>query len=111
MCIALDVSEHFFPFAIRAGDKQQIEKIEKIEKIVKHAYSLNMTKLSVLYQEIPVGTSGWDVARKAVADAKGMTLLGVKSNLALAQVETTAKEVAAPRPARRIDHRRTPLQR
>ena len=79
-------------FHLRAGDKQQIEKI------VKHANTLNMTKLSVLYQDIPVGTSGWDVARNAVADAKGMTLLGVKSNLALAQVETAAKEVAAQSP-------------
>ena len=79
-------------FHIRAGDKQQIEKI------VKHVQTLGMTKLSVFYQDIPIGTSGWDVARKAVADAKGMTLLGIKSNLALPQVETAAKEVAAQNP-------------
>ena len=79
-------------FHIRAGDKQQIEKI------VKHVQTLGMTKLSVFYQDIPIGTSGWDVARKAVADAKGMTLLGIKSNLALPQVETAAKEVAAQSP-------------
>ena len=79
-------------FHLRAGDKQQIEKI------VKHAQTMGMTKLSVLYQDIPVGTSGWDVARKAVADAKDIALLGVKSNLTLAQVETAAKEVAAQSP-------------
>ncbi|MFZ2296095.1 MAG: ABC transporter substrate-binding protein [Polaromonas sp.] len=79
-------------FHLRAGDKQQIEKI------INHARTLGMTRLSVLYQDIPIGTSGWDVAQKEVATAKGIEIKGVKSNLELPQVAIAAKEVAAQGP-------------
>ncbi len=60
-------------FHIRAGDKQQIEKI------VKHARTLGTTRMAVLYQDLPIGTSGWTVAEQAAKDAGGLELPGVKS--------------------------------
>ncbi len=46
-------------FHVRAGDRQQIEKI------VTHATTLGITRLGVLHQDIPIGTSGLAVAVEA----------------------------------------------
>ncbi len=46
-------------FHVRAGDRQQIEKI------VAHATTLGITRLGVLHQDIPIGTSGLAVAQEA----------------------------------------------
>lgn len=60
-------------FHIRAGDKQQIEKM------VTHSRTLGMTRLSVLYQDLPIGTSGMAVAQEAASRSAGLELKGVKS--------------------------------
>lgn len=46
-------------FHVRAGDRQQIEKI------VNHAHTVGITRLGVLHQDIPIGTSGLAVAQEA----------------------------------------------
>jgi branched-chain amino acid transport system substrate-binding protein len=76
-------------FHIRAGDKQQIEKI------VNHTRTLGMTKLSVLYQDLPIGTSGMAVAEQAAAAAKGMELKGVKSGTDAAALAAASQAVGA----------------
>lgn len=60
-------------FHIRAGDKQQIEKM------VTHSRTIGMTRLSVLYQDLPIGTSGMAVAQEAASRSAGLELKGVKS--------------------------------
>jgi branched-chain amino acid transport system substrate-binding protein len=60
-------------FHVRAGDKQQIEKI------VNHARTLGTSKIGVLYQELPIGISGWSVASQAAKEAGGLELKGVKT--------------------------------
>jgi branched-chain amino acid transport system substrate-binding protein len=78
-------------FHVRAGDKQQIEKI------VTHANTIGMKKISVLYQDLPVGTSAWAVA-EATAKANGMQIKGIKAATELPAVEAAAKELAATEP-------------
>ncbi len=74
-------------FHIRAGDKQQIEKI------VNHARTLGMTKLSVLYQDLPIGTSGWAVAETESKRVAGLDLQSVKSGLDAASLATASSAV------------------
>jgi len=62
-------------FHVRAGDKQQLEEI------VKHASTLGMTRLAVLHQEIPIGTSGMKVVADEVAKNKGLEVKGVQGTL------------------------------
>lgn len=76
-------------FHIRAGDKQQIEKI------VNHARTLGMTRLSVLYQDLPIGTSGMAMAQEAAARGDGLELQGVKSGTEAAQLAAASRQVAA----------------
>lgn len=64
---------HPLLFHIGAGDKQQIEKI------VGHVRTLGIERLSVLYQNIPMGTSGIKVATNEAARVKGLTVLGVQT--------------------------------
>lgn len=45
-------------FHVRAGDRQQIEKI------VNHARTLGVTRLAVLYQDLPIGSSGLKMAQE-----------------------------------------------
>lgn len=75
-------------FHIRAGDKQQIEKI------VKHAQTLGMNKLAVLYQDLPIGTSAMAMARQEAARVGGMTLTGVQSGADATQLADAATRVA-----------------
>jgi branched-chain amino acid transport system substrate-binding protein len=75
-------------FHIRAGDKQQIEKI------VNHARTLGMSRLSVLYQDLPIGTSGMAVAQQEAARIAGMELKGVKSAMDSAQLAAAALQTA-----------------
>lgn len=64
---------HPLLFHIGAGDKQQIEKI------VNHVRTLGIERMSVLYQNIPMGTSGLKVATDEAARTKGLTVLGVQT--------------------------------
>ena len=75
-------------FHIRAGDKQQIEKI------VTHARTLGTSRMSVLYQDLPIGTSGWAVAEEAAKDAGGLDLKGVKSKTDPASLAAAAQELS-----------------
>lgn len=61
-------------FHVRAGDKQQLEKI------VNHARTLSIPKLGVLYQNIPIGTSGMKVVADEAARLTGMEVKGFQSS-------------------------------
>jgi ABC-type branched-subunit amino acid transport system substrate-binding protein len=76
-------------FHIRAGDKQQIEKI------VKHARTLGISRMSVLYQDIVIGASGMDVAQKEAASSPGLELKSVKSAMDAPALETASQQLAA----------------
>ncbi len=75
-------------FHVRAGDKQQLEEI------VKHASTLGMTKLAVLHQEIPIGTSGMKVVADEVAKNKGLEVKDVQGTLDPAVLAKAAEDVA-----------------
>lgn len=75
-------------FHIRAGDKQQIEKI------VSHTRTLGMTRLAVLYQDLPIGTSGMAMAQEASNAVKGLDLKSVKSATDAPALEAAAQQVA-----------------
>ncbi|MDB5958663.1 ABC transporter substrate-binding protein [Ramlibacter sp.] len=74
-------------FHIRAGDKQQIEKI------VRHARTLGTSRMVVLYQDLPIGTSGWTVAEQAAKEAGGLELPGVKSGMDAPALAKSAAQV------------------
>lgn len=74
-------------FHIRAGDKQQIEKI------VNHARTLGMSNMSVLYQDLAIGTSGMAMAEQA-AKSNGLALQGVKSGPEAPALAAAAQQVA-----------------
>jgi ABC-type branched-subunit amino acid transport system substrate-binding protein len=74
-------------FHIRAGDRQQIEKI------VHHARSMGTTRMAVLYQDLPIGTSGWAVAEAAGKAEGGLDLKAVKSGTELPVLAKAAEEV------------------
>lgn len=76
-------------FHIRAGDKQQIEKM------VHHSRTIGMTKLSVLYQDLPIGTSGMAVAQEAAGKASGLELKGVKSATDAPALAAASKQIGA----------------
>jgi len=75
-------------FHIRAGDKQQIEKI------VTNARTIGMTRLAVLYQDLPIGTSGMTVAEQAIGQGGSMELKGVKSAADAAAMAASAQQIA-----------------
>jgi len=74
-------------FHLRAGDKQQIEKI------VHHARTIGMTRMAALYQDLPIGTSGWDMAAQAAKSAD-VDLKGVKSGTDADGLAAAAQQVA-----------------
>jgi branched-chain amino acid transport system substrate-binding protein len=74
-------------FHRRAGDKQQIEKI------VNHAHTLGVTSLAVLYQDLPIGTSGMAVAQQAAGGGK-IDLKGVKSTTDAPAMAAAANQIA-----------------
>ena len=74
-------------FHVRAGDKQQLEKM------VNHARTLSMTKLAVLYQNIPIGTSGMKVVADEAARLTGMEIKGVQSAFNPAEMAKASQEV------------------
>ncbi|MFZ2390007.1 MAG: ABC transporter substrate-binding protein [Polaromonas sp.] len=75
-------------FHIRAGDKQQIEKL------VHHAHTLGMTRLSVLYQELPIGISGMAMAEQEAKRTGGIELKGVRSASDAAAMAAASKQIA-----------------
>lgn len=85
---ALRTPGHPRLFHIRAGDKQQIEKI------VHHAHTLGMTRLSVLYQELPIGISGMAMAEQEARRTGGIELKGVKSASDAAAMAAASQQIA-----------------
>jgi len=78
-------------FHIRAGDDQQIAKI------VSHAQALNIKSMGVLYQNIPMGSSGLASA-KAAAQGTGLEIIGAESGTELADLTKAAQQIAAGNP-------------
>ena len=78
-------------FHIRAGDDQQIAKI------VSHAQALNIKSMGVLYQNIPMGSSGLASA-KAAAQGTGLEIVGAESGTDVADLEKAAQQIAARNP-------------
>lgn len=74
-------------FHVRAGDKQQLEKI------VNHARTLGITKLGVLHQNIPIGTSGMKVVADEAARLSGMEVKGFQSTSDPAELAKASQEV------------------
>lgn len=74
-------------FHVRAGDKQQLEKI------VNHARTLGITKLGVLHQNIPIGTSGMKVVADEAARLSGMEVKGIQSTSDPAELAKAGQEV------------------
>lgn len=79
-------------FHVRAGDKQQIEKI------VNHARTLGMARLSVLYHDLVIGTSGFAVAQQEATRHAGLEIKGVKSGPELPALAAAAAEVGKQSP-------------
>lgn len=74
-------------FHVRAGDRQQIEKL------VAHARTLGVSKLGVLHQNIPIGTSGLAVAQAAALQGDGMGVEAFASSLDPVEVSAAAAKV------------------
>ncbi len=73
---------------IRASDRQQVESI------VRHAATLGVTQMTVVYQDVSMGTSGLGVAQK-VAAALGMKLGAVVVDAESEVLAEVAARVAA----------------
>jgi ABC-type branched-subunit amino acid transport system substrate-binding protein len=78
-------------FHVRAGDEQQIRKI------VAHARALNIQSMGVLYQNIPIGSSGLASA-EAAARGIGLEVIGVSSGTALPELTQAAQQIASRNP-------------
>lgn len=78
-------------FHIRAGDEQQIEKI------ISHAKALNIKSMGVLYQDIPIGTSGLAAAKAAAADG-GLEIVEAKASTDAASILQAAQSIGAKAP-------------
>lgn len=86
---ALRTPGHPRLFHVRAGDRQQIEKM------VLHVRTLAVSRLAVLHQDIPIGTSGLAVAQEVAQRAGGLELVPVSSTLeppALAAAAATVQQ-------------------
>ncbi|MFC7435352.1 ABC transporter substrate-binding protein [Hydrogenophaga bisanensis] len=79
-------------FHIRAGDEQQIQKI------VSHARALNIQSMGVLFQDLPIGTSGLAAAKAAAAEVGGIEIIEAKSGTEAADIAQAAKAIAAKAP-------------
>jgi len=75
-------------FHIRAGDQQQIHKI------VEHAKTLTIKSMGVLYQNIPIGTSGFAAAQEAAAELGDIKITGFKSTSEAGAMAAAAKAMA-----------------
>lgn len=76
-------------FHLRAGDKQQIEKI------VSHARTIGIARLSMLYQDFPMGTSGQEVAKQAAGQLPGLAFQSVKSSTDVKVLAAAGAQLAA----------------
>ncbi len=80
-------------FHIRAGDAQQIQKI------VSHARALNIRSMGVLYQDLPIGTSGLASAKAAAAAEGGdLHIVEARAGTEAAAIAQAAKAIATAAP-------------
>ena len=79
-------------FHIRAADAAQIEKI------VSHAHALNIKSMGVLYQDLPIGSSGLAAAKAAAAAAGAMMITDAKAGTDAATIAAAARSIASNRP-------------
>lgn len=79
-------------FHVRAGDKQQIEKL------VNHARTLGISRLAVLHQDIPIGTSGMKMASDEAARLTGLEVKAVQSTADVDKLSAASLEVAKSNP-------------
>jgi branched-chain amino acid transport system substrate-binding protein len=86
---AFRVPGHPKLFHIRAGDRQQIEKI------VMHAQTLGVARMTVLYQNIPTGASGFAMAKEAADKAGKLVVTGFETSTEQEALAETAKTIAA----------------
>ncbi|HEX5739288.1 MAG TPA: ABC transporter substrate-binding protein [Hydrogenophaga sp.] len=76
-------------FHVRAGDRQQLQKI------VQHARTLGVSRLHVLHQNIPIGTSGLEMVQAAAQGVPAMEVGATESGPEEAAIAAAAKAVAA----------------
>lgn len=80
-------------FHIRAGDAQQIQKI------VSHARALSIKSMGVLFQDLPIGSSGLASAKAAAsADGGGLQIVEAKAGTDAASIAQAAKAIATAAP-------------
>ena len=80
-------------FHIRAGDAQQIQKI------VSHARALSIKSMGVLFQDLPIGSSGLASAKAAAsADGGGLQIVEAKAGTDAASIAQAAKAISTAAP-------------
>jgi ABC-type branched-subunit amino acid transport system substrate-binding protein len=79
-------------FHVRAGDRAQIEKI------VAHAAALTITRLAVLHQNIPIGTSGLAMAQEAAQKVGAMSVSAFEATLEVPSLAAAAQKLRAADP-------------
>ncbi len=80
---------HALLLHVRAGDEEQIEKI------VEHAKTLTIQSIGVLYQNIPMGNSGFASAQRAAKALGNMTVVGSESATDAASLKAAAERLAS----------------
>jgi branched-chain amino acid transport system substrate-binding protein len=76
-------------FHLRAGDRQQIDKM------VQHARTLGITRLTVIYEALPIGEDGLAMAKEAVARIGQMKMVSVGAKREKGVIPAAAKQIAA----------------
>ncbi|WP_234265669.1 ABC transporter substrate-binding protein [Hydrogenophaga sp. NFH-34] len=80
-------------FHIRAGDDQQVKKV------IDHGYAMTTASMGVLFQDIPIGSSGLESAKAAVLAGGGkMDLVEIQSSLDSDTLKAAAKKMASVSP-------------
>lgn len=79
-------------FHIRAGDRQQIEKI------IGHARTVGITRMAVLHQDIPIGSSGLAMASEAAKVGGGIEIMPFQATLEASSLAAAAKKAVAAQP-------------
>jgi branched-chain amino acid transport system substrate-binding protein len=79
-------------FHVRAGDRQQIEKI------VNHARTVGITRMAVLHQNIPIGTSGLAMASEAARAGGGMEIKAFEATVEVPSLAAAAANAVKAKP-------------
>jgi branched-chain amino acid transport system substrate-binding protein len=76
-------------FHIRAGDRQQLEKI------VQHARTMGISRMHVLHQNIPIGSSGLAVVKDAAAAGAPLEIRAEESSAEESAIVAAAQKVVS----------------